>query len=319
MKLAIIGHSVVHIRQHLFGQELARQGNEVLMLAPRAWGQNRAEPKKEGNWELKTFPYMGEDIFSFYPLGAEDAIAEFKPDWIIIWQEPGSNLCQKGIEWKEKFSCKAMLFTWENMSLKGGFADLPKYDLIVCGNDKAVELITPLNKNTLLLPQVGIPTDIFYDRNLPRNIDVAYIGRQSPEKGLQYLLWSNPVKVLPWTDYLGLPNRYSQCQIVVCPSVDVDYWREQAMPYIACEANACGTPAIVTDAGAIPFWHTKWRGRNPGVIIVPQRNITALRDAIHSLLNDEGKRESIGKAGQEWVKANLDSKVIAKELMNELG
>jgi len=315
IRLAILGHSVVHIRQHLFGQELAKQGGEVLMLAPKSWGNNRAVAQRKDNWELKVFPFMGDNIYNFYPLGAEDALKEFHPDWVLLYQEPGAVLCRSLVEWKEKIACRIALFTWENISLKGGTEDLPSYDLIICGNDKAEALIRGYNPKTTILPQVGVPTDIFYDRGLKREINVAYIGRRSVEKGIEYLLLAYPLaQILPWTDYLGLPNRYSQCKMVVCPSLDTPYWREQAPPMVAVEAMACQTPVIVSDAGSIPFHLLGC----PGARMVPQKSFTELQGAIKELLENNEKREEMGRLGRLWVESHWANDVIAPKLLRKL-
>ena len=90
------------------------------------------------------------------------------------------------------------------------------------------------------------------------------------------------------------------------------------MPYVACEAIACGAIAIVSDGGSIPFWHNRFAGVNPGAVVVPQRDYVLLRQTITTLLADESQRQAISNAGRAWVTEHLSSPVIAVRLLDLL-
>ena len=328
MRLAVLGHSNIHVRQVNFYREVAALGHEVLILSPGEWREQRAKSTEWidyglGKYRIHTLRHFGgEDVYRFVFLGLEEVLASFKPDVLYVQQEPASVAAQEAALVEVKLAPKVVLFTWENQA--SGYTPfaktvLEKYDLVVCGNDEAQSLVQQFNKNTVILPQVGVDTAHFQERQVVRNISVAYIGRLLPEKGVEKLQLAWPTaRVLPWMPYTQLPWWYSQCQVVVCYSQDTQVWREQAMPFVSVEATCCGALAIVSDAGSIPFWHTKFAGINPGSVLVPQDNVLELKKQIQYALECENRKQ-LAQEGREWVEANLSSKVIAQRLVEVLG
>jgi len=320
MKLVTVSHSHIALRQQLFFKEVARQGHDVLMISPGEWGNLRTKNQRKDTWKLKTCRHMmGENIYHYHLLGAKDLAEEFKPDWLYVQAEAGSLLAAKAPDWKVS---RRALFVWENIELKGELQELPKYDLVICGNPEAEALIKSHNPNTALMLQVGVDTDHFRARpNVSRDIQVAYVGRPSPEKGLPYLSRAWPtVKILDWKDFLELPWWYSQIQVVVAYSQDIPKWREQAPNYVVLEALSCGARAVISDTTAMKYWLEGC----PGVVIVeghdqpddtiryerPDRLKEGIEYALAmELLEDEGRR---------WVIDKFSNQVVAKKLLEVL-
>lgn len=324
MKIAILGHSNIHPRQTAFLKTVASLGHQVLILAPGEWGTQRIqnttwEKVGTGQYRVQTLRHFGgEDVYRFKFVGVEDALEKFDPDVLYVFQEPGSLVAQDCAD----MAYMKALFVWDNLVTSYtpfALEVLTHYDLVVCGNDSAENIVKKVNHNTVILPQVGVDTVHFQARPVKRDTSVAYIGRATPEKGVDKLLIAWPTtRVLAWQDYLQLPWWYSMCQIVVSYSQDAPQWREQAPPYVSVEAICCGAFSIVSDAGSIPFWHreyAKYAGTNPGVVIVSQNSIAALKNAIAYWVNHEEARELRASAGRKWVEENLSSKVIAKRLI----
>lgn len=321
MRLAVIGHSLIHIRQINFLREAASLGHEVLILAPGEWGEQRVASSpwleiRNGRCKIHTLRHFGgEDVYRFKFVGLEDALVGFNPDVLYVMQEPSSIIALDC----SRLSYKKALFSWENISSNYtplGNQMLKEYDLIVCGNGEAQKLVSKHNSNTIILPQVGVDTVHFKARLVKRDIQVAYIGRATQEKGVDKLLIAWPTtRVLAWQEYLRLPWWYSMAKIVVNYSQDIPQWREQAMPFTSMEAICCGAFSIVSDAGSIPYWHRYFAGENPGVKIISQGSITELKQAISESLKYPELREDAVKLGREWVEENLSSKVIAKRLI----
>jgi len=322
------------------------------VVAPGQWGRERTEPYEEGGFQLVTCRHIGDTIYDFSLLGAKDAIMAFQPDWVYVQQEAASRLAREVLDWPGNF--KRALFIWENLREPGPQEKmvLASYDLVVCGNEDAERLARKGGaRKTIILPQVGVDEEHFQVRPVPREQRAIFVaneppGSRRPEKGfdLAKRAWPTlgrleftPFKVMPWA--------YSQIQVVVCPSIDSSWWREQAAPYVSWEANSCLTPAIVTDAGSIPFWQERWAGRNPGVRIVPTGGLELrlvgkklvmasqgqaqpeglaiafarqLAEAIGELLGDEALRQRMGREGREWVLTNASNPVIARRLMEAL-
>lgn len=323
MKLAVVGHSLIHVRQVSFFKELARLGHDVLLLPPGEWGEQRArsvstQPEGKGTFTIRTLRHFGgEDSYRFQFSGLRDALRDLSPDVLYVQQEPGSLVAAEAAE----YDVKKALFTWENLSSNyTPYANqvLSKYDLVVCGNNDAESLVRESNKNTVVLPQVGVDTVHFQSREtILRDIAVAYIGRQVEVKGVDKLLLAWPTtRVLKWQPYERLPWWYSQCQIVVCFSQDTDRWREQAMPYVAVEAMCCGCAVVVSDAGSIPFWLLGgFADPCPNVAIVPQDQLGMLRNSIgHFLSLTPECRLAAHLESRQWVEKYLGSKVIAERL-----
>lgn len=285
MKIAVIGHSMVAWRQQQFFKHLAFLGHDVLLVGPGEWGPLRAtavettyrEPGHLGGPVRGTYQYhpcrhMGEDIYSFKFLGVKEVLEGFQPDWVYFQQEPGSALVEDifmscHIWFKET---KCALFTWENIALRpGSERHLQCCDLVICGNPAAEELVKPHlheKAQTHVMLQVGIDTDLFEKRpTMDRDINVGFIGRAVPEKGLPYLKDAWPTTYYAeWTPYLKLPWVMSQMKVLVAFSQDVPYWREQAPNYTVIEALSCGCNAVVSDTPAMKYWLEDC----PGVTIV---------------------------------------------------
>lgn len=320
MKIAVIGHSMVAVRQQMFFREVANQGHDVLVIGPGEWGQLRATAVEinlpNGSYRYQPCRHFGSDIYKFSFLNAKEFIEDFDPDWLYVQQEPGSGLAHDASGWR---AGKRAIFTWENISIKGN-ADfiLPDYDLVVCGNPKAEYLVKPHNPNTKLLLQVGVNTDHFQSRpTVSRSINVGYIGRQCEEKGLPYLKEAWPTfSWCPWTEFNLLPWRYSEMKVLVAFSQDVPFWREQAPNYVVLEALSCGCNVVISDTAAMK----SWLEGTPGVFICPGHKQVGphldlvrthkLKDTIQEALDnfEEG-------AGRQAVIDRFSCPVVAHELL----
>ena len=322
MRLCVLGHSLIHIRQINFLREVASLGHEVLILAPGEWSEQRIgstpwHSMGEGRYQIRTLKHFGgEDVYRFKFVGVEDVLEEFNPDVLYVMQEPNSIVALDC----SRLPYKKALFTWENLPSNYtplGNQVLKEYDLIVCGNGEAQELVSKHNTNIVVLPQVGVDTVHFQARPVKRDTSVAYIGRATQEKGVDKLLIAWPTaRVLAWQDYLRLPWWYSQVKVIVTYSQDVESWREQAPPYVSVEGLCCRCAVVTSNAGSIPFWlGGKFATPCPGVKIVPQNDMAALKIAIGEAVASY-KEDDI--RGREWVEQYLSSRVIAQKLVEAL-
>ncbi|MBD1873995.1 glycosyltransferase family 4 protein [Nodosilinea sp. FACHB-131] len=165
----------------------------------------------------------------------------------------------------------------------------------------------------------GIDIDKFCpDPSLRKENKILYVGRLMPHKGINYLV--DAMRLLRATDYRlviigrayhdqfysdlkeqaeGLPiefvhdandqrliNEYRTAKVTVLPSVHTTCYGNytpvpELMGFTLLESQACGTPAICTDAGAmqefVEHGQTGW--------VVEQNSGKAIAEAIHQIIN----------------------------------
>jgi glycogen(starch) synthase len=165
---------------------------------------------------------------------------------------------------------------------------------------------------------------------------LLFVGRMITQKGIPYLIKAMPTvlerhpdaklllvgrgnalenlkkmtramgleKSVLFSGYMSeetLKEAYGTCDIFVLPSV----W--EVLPIAILEAMSSSKPVVCTDAG----------GNAELVIdglngyVVPMRDPEALADRINALLDDPGKRESMGRAGRRRAEEEFDWKLIA--------
>lgn len=117
--------------------------------------------------------------------------------------------------------------------------------------------------------------------------------------------WEEEGVIERWGHRHDMENVLSAAHIVVLPS-----YRE-GVPKVLLEAAAVGRAVITTDVpgcrDAIEPWVTG--------VLVPVRNISALADAIDSLINDVDRCQSMGQAGRGLAEREFDVKqVVAKHM-----
>ncbi|PSN16518.1 group 1 glycosyl transferase [filamentous cyanobacterium CCT1] len=176
----------------------------------------------------------------------------------------------------------------------------------------------PLQQKATLI-KGGIDIDKFCpDPSLPKENKILYVGRLLPHKGINYLV--NAMRLLRETGYRlviigrayhdqfysdlkeqaeGLPiefihdaddqrliGEYRTAKVTVLPSVHTTCYGNytpfpELMGFTLLESQACGTPAICTDAGAmqefVEHGQTGW--------VVEQNSGEAIAQAIRKIIN----------------------------------
>lgn len=113
------------------------------------------------------------------------------------------------------------------------------------------------------------------------------------------------VKFIPRVPLNELPNYYRSADICVVPSV------YDNSPYTCLEAMACGRPVVGTSGGGTKEYVTDGECG----IIVPPRDIEALRDAITQLLRDGRSRRRMAENARRRVLDKFQRKQIAAETL----
>lgn len=282
MRIAIIAHSLAHPRQKIFFNHLGTlQDVELLKIGPLSWG---ALKNAEG------FPVTFEGNLANYEFGddAEKTIADFKPDVIYCQAEWWSKEANRCARFAQKIGCKFVLFVWENMKTptQDWYKETIKLsDLVICGNNKAREIVTTVGCNTCKLPQVGIDTELFKPmENVPKDWNLIFVGRPVAEKGINIIQritkkQNITLELISGVPYEKLPRFYNRGQVFILFSYSVPWWTEQFAPYSSLEALSCGVPVITSNSGAIPEWIGGW----PGVVMLQEKDEFALEHTLKAI------------------------------------
>jgi colanic acid/amylovoran biosynthesis glycosyltransferase len=102
---------------------------------------------------------------------------------------------------------------------------------------------------------------------------------------------------------------YKKTSVFVFPSIIADDGAEEGQGLVLLEAQANRIPVVASRVGGIP------EGMVDGVtgFLVSQKNPDELADKIITLLSNSSLRETMGKAGKDFVLKNYDMKNLAEQ------
>ena len=100
-----------------------------------------------------------------------------------------------------------------------------------------------------------------------------------------------------------LVRLYAGAEVAVSPSL------YEGFGFPACEAMACGLPLVATDGGALP------EVVGDAGVIVPKGDPQALAAALAGLLNDPGRRSTLGAAARKRVTEHFRWDTAARSLL----
>jgi glycosyltransferase involved in cell wall biosynthesis len=152
-----------------------------------------------------------------------------------------------------------------------------------------------------------LDTDMFEHLDSAEKIEnqIAYVGRDSHEKGIDILKAAEP-KIngnvvyctdRSWEDAMRIMK---SSRIVVVPS------RMESLPTTVKEAFYLNVPVVGTDVGGIP----ELIKNNETGVIVPPENPSKLAQAINELLSDKEKLEKLAVNANTFVKNNMTWNVV---------
>lgn len=172
--------------------------------------------------------------------------------------------------------------------------------------------IKSLRKNIELVHN-GVDTNIFKNNHTNRDIDVLFVGRLYPHKGITDLLkvsekggfnlvvigagpLEDEVKKYPKVqhykniDTKKLVEFYNRAKIFACPSTS----REGVLTTML-EAAVCGCAIVTTDCSGMTDFAIDCKN----AILVPPSDLAALSDAISKLLLDNNLRNNLAEKSEK--------------------
>ncbi len=107
-----------------------------------------------------------------------------------------------------------------------------------------------------------------------------------------------------------LRDIYQQATLFALPCLVVDNGDRDGIPNVLVEAMAMRVPVISTDISGIP----ELIDDNVNGLLVPEKNATAMADAIEKLLLDPNLRQQLSEAGRARVCKDFDSQLTTLAL-----
>jgi glycosyltransferase involved in cell wall biosynthesis len=172
-----------------------------------------------------------------------------------------------------------------------------------------------------------------------RGFVAGYVGRLVPEKGLMEMIEALPfcgdevnllfvgsgdhqaaleqrarelgkierVRFLPAQPLDALPQIMNALDVFVLPSRTTPRWKEQ-FGRVIIEAQACATPVIGSDSGAIP------EVIGEAGLVFPERDARALAAAMEQLRASPGERRLLGALGRRQVEEHFTWNRVAERM-----
>jgi glycosyltransferase involved in cell wall biosynthesis len=139
---------------------------------------------------------------------------------------------------------------------------------------------------------------------LPENVHLLIVGRWDPSYRARFLRTlgsaAGRVHEVGFVPDEERPYYYSMADVYVSPSL------LEGLGITPIEAQACGTPAVVTSASSGP------EEVGDAGLVVPPCDPQALAQAIHRLLEDDDLRQRLGQRGRERVLRDFSYRRMAE-------
>ena len=364
IKVLFISHTyVVGVNQGKL-KAIADLGVEVALLAPSNWKAtewNRSLELETPFPELKIYPApvwftgrVGAHIYN--PWKIRQVIEDFQPDVIQVEEEIFSLCALQAAFWAKLYRKPMVVFGWENQQ-----RTLPAFrrwvrnyvmsatDIYLAGNQDGAEVLRNWNYQGVIevMPQMGVDTELFapVDRPEPETLNIGFLGRLVPEKGLDVLFTAvsqlkqqgfncqvticgsgkseAELKTLVAQEQISdrviwrgavrheaAPIELSKFDVLVLPSRTVATWKEQ-FGHVIIEAMAMGIPVIGSSCGEIP--HVIDREE----LVFPEGNPVALAEILKRTIGDRSWHREMGIYGIERVAQLYSHESIARRLIEQ--
>lgn len=153
-------------------------------------------------------------------------------------------------------------------------------------------------------------------KNKGMDFKVTIVGEGPSEKQIKAKIESsnlnNTIEILSFKPKNELNNYYNSCDIFVLSPITDWKGEQEGLGLVLLEAMSCKKPVIATNSGGIP---NIIKDGETG-LLVPEKDSTALAEAIEKLLKDDKLRDQLSENGYKYVIENFTSSIIANKLLN---
>lgn len=358
MRVAVLSHSYVERENRKKLYATAEQSVEVTLYAPARWREGQLgrewRVSAETDRGVRVVPLavrrpLASPAAAWWSLGPlRDALRARRHDVLHVEEEPWSLAARGALRAARSASVPATMFTWNNLphhppwpvsALARSVAR--RYDGWVAGNRAAANLLRRLStdKPLVLLPQLGIDPPVRRGAQAQRrnHLEIGYVGRLVPEKGVSDLLHAARQTRGAWrltivgagpargdlerrAARLGIADRVAfrgalphgqvrqilrRLDVLVLPSHTTRRWAEQ-FGHVLLEAMAAGAVVVGSDSGAIP------EVIGEAGLVFPEGDVDALAGALGTLATDQSARERLRAAGCARAEAHSHARVAQR-------
>lgn len=294
--------------------------------------------------------FNGKFHLHYYP-HLKERLRTFRPDILHMDEEPYNLATWLAVRQAQAAGTKTLFFSWQNIARRYPFPFnfferqvLRSVDFALMGNAEAARVWQEKGYTGpyRVLPQFGVNPDLFRpppERDRGRGFVIGCAGRRLvADKGVDILLravvelpgiWrvqiagSGPelprlkrlVKELAIGDRVQfdgvipsnqMPSYLQQMDVLVLPSRTMPNWKEQ-FGRVLIEAMACEVAVIGSDSGEIP------NVVGDAGLIFPEDDAESLRALLQELMETQGLRDRLGKAGRRRVLEHYTQAQIATQ------
>ncbi len=355
MRVLFVSHSsVLESHQHKLRVLATQYGVEVHLVTPSYWYEGGVRVDVyTGNKELQYIqpftPILKNRLFHLY-YGVPGLVRRVAPDIVHVEEEPFMPVCWQFLSAARRHGARTLFFTWENIDPPRNplyaYCDrscIAHADAVIAGNEDARSIL--LRKGCTapvsVIPQYGVTLEDFPPRPIVRpegTVQIAYVGRIIPEKGVETLLSAVPGmqsvqlhiagtgearyvdRIRRLTVDLGLSDRVvfhghvsresipeflRRMHVLVLPSLTTPVWKEQ-FGRVLIEAMAARVAVVGSDSGEIK--HVLGGGAG---LVFREGDAGDLREKLSSLITTPGRFETLVDNGYAKAASSYTNDAIA--------
>ncbi|HTS89295.1 MAG TPA: glycosyltransferase [Gemmatimonadales bacterium] len=332
-------------------------GATLSVAVPARWSPAPRGPLMEAAWgddtgvRIVPIPLRGErgESVEWRSRDLRRLLSEFRPDIVQIEAEPWTPAAATASARASKLGIPIVLFSWQSLPRRFTLSEswrrkrtLGRAQALIGGNRLAAALLTRARPGVPVetIPQLGLTPPVDVPRPEHPELEIGFVGRLVPEKGLD-TLFRACVKLLgrwritvvgsgPSQEHLevlaerlgiasrvswrgavpapGLKELWSGLDCLVVPSRSTPHWVET---YHAAMIDAMGhgVPVIATDAGALP----ELVGTSG--VVIPEDDVAALTSALQRLSDSARDRDRLSREARLRVMSDYVDGAVARRTL----
>lgn len=335
---------------------LAGLGCTIGAVVPASWQPGPGEPVRATAFGdeagVRLFPApvrRGESELSWDTKALRRALAEFRPDLVQVEEEPWTSVAAAVVRASARLSFRVTVFSWESLGPKLPLVAGLRRDRVlrraaglVGGNRLALGVLAGSDpgKPTAVIPQTGVTPPLVTGSMSRPVLNIGFIGRLVPERGLDLLFRACVQLSDPWSihvagtgpaqeelealaERLGIAARviwhgglsrsalgelWPRLDCAVFPSRTTPRWVDSRGRTVL-EAMANALAVVVSASGALPDLI------GPAGRVIAEEGVDQLAAVLGSFAQDPESRLALGAEARRRVLAEYTDDAIAQRTL----